>query len=368
MDFSPYEDNSLLFSRKSARNSFIVLVIVFFSIYFGSERFGYVDTALYGYLWATILCFVLLTIRITSWTLRPPTRRLWAQGIKMMTRPKGIKFAFKTLYSNFGEQKFIRNRSVFRWAQHMFISWGVLISFAITFALVLNWLHFELIEPKTYVAVFFGIDLFRMQADSFIAGMIYHGLNWAGIAVIIGCCMALYRRTTDEKKLVEQSKEYDFFPLVLLIAISVTGSLLTVSALWMEGFAYLGIALAHQVTVIVFLLYFPFSKFWHLPLRFLAIVVPMYHAMAEQKQCVRCGREYATKTQVKDVQAGLAERQLSVPIDQTSLHFSDFCAECRRVSHRLGGYGAKIHLEKSNLVLQSNGRNGLQIEKGESHL
>lgn len=365
MNYYPYEE-SFLFTKKASRNAFIVLVLVFFSVYIGSERFGYFDTALYGYLWATILCFVLLTIRITSWTLRPPTRRLWKQGIKMMFSAKGLKFVFTTLYKNIVEQEFIRKRSIYRWLQHMFISWGVLLSFAITFALVLNWLHFELVGTKTYAAVFFGIPLFYMEADSALAFAIYHGLNWTSILVIIGCGMAMYRRVTDQKKIVEQSQEYDFFPLILLIAISITGSLLTVSAMWMEGFFYMGIAIAHQVTVIVFLLYFPFSKFWHLPLRFLAVMVPMYHALEEQKPCVRCGREYATQTQISDVQLALQKRKLSTPIDNTSLHFSDMCAECRRVSHRLGGYGAKIQLEKSNLILQSNGRNGLVQEKGEN--
>ncbi|MEK3993135.1 MFS transporter [Robertmurraya sp. FSL R5-0851] len=365
MEYYPYEDDSLIFSKKSARNVFIVLVILFFSIYIGSEQFGYVDMALYGYLWATVLCFILLTIRITSWTLRPPTRRLWKQGFKMMFSLKGLKFVFQTLYSNIGEQRFIRRRSFFRWIQHMFISWGVLFSFAITFALVLNWMHFELVEPKRYQVVFFGIPVFRMGVDSVLAFTLYHGLNWTGIAVIIGCSLALYRRVTDQKKIVEQSKEYDFFPLLLLIAISITGSLLTVSAMWMEGAFYMGIAISHQVTVIVFLLYFPFSKFWHLPLRFLAVMVPMYHSLNEQKQCARCGREYATKTQIKDVQLALQKRHLSVPIDNTNFHFSDMCSECRRVSHRLGGYGAKIHLGQENVVLESNGRNGLQLEKGE---
>jgi hypothetical protein len=177
--------------------------------------------------------------------------------------------------------------------------------------------------------------------------------------------MAMYRRVTDEKKIVEQSKEYDFFPLILLIAISITGSLLTVSALWMEGAFYYGIGLAHQITVIVFLLYFPFSKFWHLPLRFLAVVVPMYHALEEQKQCARCGSEYATTTQIKDVQLALQNRHLSVPIEQTNLHFSDMCSECRRVSHRLSAFGAKVHLGQAGIVLESNGRNGLQMEKGD---
>lgn len=364
MNFYPYEDDSFLFSKKSARNVFIVLVILFFSIYFGSEAFGYFDTALYGYLWATILCFVLLTIRITSWTLRPPTRRLWKQGFKMMFSPKGLMFVVKTLYTSLVEQRFIRKRTLYRWAQHLLISWGVLLSFAITFALVLNWLHFELVDSKTYEAVVFGIPLFRMGADSAIALAIYHGLNWTGILTIIGCGMALYRRLTDQKKIVEQSQEYDFFPLFLLIAISITGSLLTVSALWMEGAFYLGIALAHQVTVIVFLLYFPFSKFWHLPLRFLAVMVPMYHEMNEKKQCARCGRDYATAMQIKDVQTTLANRHLSTPIDHTNLHFSDMCADCRRVAHRLGGYGAKIELGQAHLIVEPNGKNGLQLKKG----
>ncbi|MEI5906302.1 MFS transporter [Bacillus spongiae] len=365
MDFSPYEE-SFLFTKKSARNAFIVLVLTFFSVYIGSEQFGYFDMALYGYLWATTICFILLTIRITSWTLRPPTRRLWKQGIKMMLSLKGLKFIFQTLYSNIGEQKFIRKRSVYRWLQHFFISWGVLFSFAITFALVLNWLHFELVDQKTYAAVMFGIPLFHMKVDGIFAFIIYHGLNWTGILVIIGCVMAMYRRVTDQKKIVEQSKEYDFFPLVLLIAISITGSLLTVSAMWMEGFFYMGISIIHQVTVIIFLLYFPFSKFWHLPLRFLAVIVPMYHALEEQKPCARCGREYATNTQIKDVQLSLKKRNLPLPIDQSWLHFSDMCSECRRVSHRLGGYGAKIHLGQSNLVLEPNQRNGLVQQKGDS--
>lgn len=52
MNFYPYEEDSFLFSKKSARNVFIVLVLLFFSIYIGSEQFGYFDMALYGYLFS----------------------------------------------------------------------------------------------------------------------------------------------------------------------------------------------------------------------------------------------------------------------------------------------------------------------------
>lgn len=180
--------------------------------------------------------------------------------------------------------------------------------------------------------------------------------------VLIGCTMALIRRTKETKTLVEQGKEYDIFPLLLLMAVTISGSLLTVSAMWMKGIMYTGIALAHEITVVVLLLYFPFSKFWHIPLRFLALMVPMYHDLAEEKNCSRCGRQYATKTQIEDVQRALKHRNLSVPIEQTPLHMSDLCSECRRTTHRLAAYGAKVGLGQDGLFIQNNGKNGLIID------
>lgn len=360
-EYQSYTISSGAFASKAARNAFIVLVLLFLSVYIGTEAFGYFDMALYGYLWASILCFLLMTIRITAWTMRPPTRRLWQQGIRMFISPRGWKFLFGTLFQNIGVQKFLSHRSLYRWVQHMSISWGVMISFAITFSLVFGWLHFELVASRTYQIVMFGIPVFKMPVDSTLAFLIYHGLNWAGIAVIIGCLMAMYRRYKEEKKLVEQSKVYDFFPLLLLITISVTGSLLTVSAYFMKGTFYVGIGLAHQIAVIIFLLYFPFGKFWHLPLRFLAVVIPAYHSLEEQKPCSRCGREYATGTQIKDVQLALSKRRLSVPIENSNFHMSDLCSECRRVTHRLAAFGSPIHFGEANVIVATNGQNGLTM-------
>lgn len=367
--YQPSEYNQGSFSSKAARNGFIALVIVFLSIYFGSEQFGYYDIALYGYLWATVLCILLMTVRVTAWAMRPPTRRLWQQGWRMMRSAKGLSFLFTTFWKNIFQQKFIYKRSFYRGLQHFLISWGVILSFAITFGLVLGWMHFELVDPRTYAVVVFGIPAFYMPVDSVQAFIIYHGLNWSGLMVLVGCTMALVRRAVEKKTLVEQGKEYDIFPLVLLIAVTVTGTLLTVSAMWMRGMFYVGIGITHQITVIVLLLYFPFGKFWHVPLRFLALVIPMYHQLENQKPCARCGREYATEAQIKDVQLALKNRNLSVPIEQTSLHMSDLCSECRRVTHRLAAYGAKVGLGEAGLFIKNNGKNGLEIEpKGESGL
>ncbi|WP_147534204.1 hypothetical protein [Bacillus marasmi] len=363
-NYQAYTISQGTFAKKAARNAFIVLVILIISIYIGSEAFGYLDMALYGYLWASIVSFMMLSIRITAWTMRPPTRRLWQQGRRMFSKKAGWKFMFGALGKNIGAQKFISKRSIYRWMQHMLISWGVLLSFAITFSLVFSWLHFELVNPRTYQVVVFGIPTFRMPVDSTLAFLIYHGLNWTGIAVIIGCGMAMYRRYSEEKKLVEQAKEYDFFPLILLIVISITGSLLTFSTYFIEGRFYLGISISHQIAVIVFLLYFPFGKFWHIPLRFLAIVIPAYHALESQKKCSRCGIDYATETQIEDVQLALSKRSLSVPIEQTDLHMSDLCSECRRVTNRLAAFGTAVHFGEAGVKVMPNGKNGLMLNKG----
>ena len=50
---------------------------------------------------------------------------------------------------------------------------------------------------------------------------------------------------------------------MLLIAISVTGLMLTASSLWLNGYMYHFIALTHQATVIMTLFYLPFGKLFH---------------------------------------------------------------------------------------------------------
>lgn len=360
--YQPSEYVKGSFASKASRNTFIVLLLVFASIYIGSEGFVYYDIALYGYLLATLVFFIGMTLRITAWVLRPPTGRLWKQGFKRVGSFQGMGYILRTFWNNLLLQRFIFRRSPWRGIQHFLISGGVFISFGITFALVLGWMHFELVEPETYDVVMFGIHLFRMGADSALAIFLYHGLNWSGFMVLIGCTMALIRRTKETKTLVEQGKEYDIFPLLLLMAVTISGSLLTVSALWMEGVMYPGISIAHEITVVVMLLYFPFSKFWHIPLRFLALMVPMYHDLAEEKNCSRCGRKYATKTQIEDVQRALKHRNFSVPIEQTTLHMSDLCSECRRTTHRLAAYGAKVGLGQDGLFIQNNGKNGLTLD------
>ena len=61
-----------------------------------------------------------------------------------------------------------------------------------------------------------------------------------------------------------QSFAADFFPIILLFAICVTGLALTASQEWLRGEFYSFLAIIHAITVIAALLYLPFGKFFHI--------------------------------------------------------------------------------------------------------
>ena len=74
----------------------------------------------------------------------------------------------------------------------------------------------------------------------------------------------------------------DFFPLILLFAISVTGLALTVSQMWLRGAFYSFLAILHAITVIAALLYLPFGKFFHIFQRPAQLGVKLYQDAGER--------------------------------------------------------------------------------------
>jgi NNP family nitrate/nitrite transporter-like MFS transporter len=56
--------------------------------------------------------------------------------------------------------------------------------------------------------------------------------------VLCGVFLALWRRLRDQGAQAVQSFAMDFFPLILLTAISVTGLALTASTMWLRGSFY----------------------------------------------------------------------------------------------------------------------------------
>jgi hypothetical protein len=123
-------------------------------------------------------------------------------------------------------------------------------------------------------------------------------------------------------------------PLILLLAISVTGLLLTVSYTWMRGYAYSFLAILHAATVIFTLLWLPFGKFFHLFQRPAQLGVSFYKdagARGEQAKCARCNAAYASAAMIRDLIT--VERELGFRYElanRAADHYQRICPRCRR--------------------------------------
>ena len=149
---------------------------------------------------------------------------------------------------------------------HQLIFWGCLLAAAITFPLVFGWIHFtsDPNDQMVYVTYLFGYPTGRFHLHTFTALLLFHGLDIAAFLVLGGIGLSLWRRMRDEGARAVQTLAMDFWPLILLFAISITGLALTVSQEWLGGSFYDFIAILHAITVIAALLYLPFGKFFHI--------------------------------------------------------------------------------------------------------
>jgi nitrate reductase gamma subunit len=95
----------------------------------------------------------------------------------------------------------------------------------------------------------------------------------------------------DEGARAVQTLARDFWPLILLFAISITGLALTVSQEWLAGSFYDFIAILHAIIVIAALLCLPFGKFFHIVQRPAQLGVKLYQRAGEEGEgaiCTHC--------------------------------------------------------------------------------
>jgi hypothetical protein len=128
-----------------------------------------------------------------------------------------------------------------------------------------------------------------------------------------------------------QTLAMDFWPLILLFAISVTGLALTVSQAWLGGSFYSFIALFHAITVIAALLYLPFGKFFHIFQRPAQLGVKLYQRVGAEGEgaiCIRCGQRYTSRMHADDLKRVLPQ----VGFDYTTPggNWQDLCPTCKR--------------------------------------
>jgi hypothetical protein len=306
----------------------------------GSRNLSHFDAALVGYTFATLFATFGITYRYSMWLQRPPTRMYWRRGWQTFGNPRQLGHNLVGLLRRatveFAGNRFIFRRGALRGLAHWCIMWGCLMAAAITFPLVWGWIHFETVPGKldVYRAFLFGEATGEFGVSSVIAFIAFHGLVWASFLVILGVMLAFRRRMTDHGAAAVQQFGEDVLPLILLLAISVTGLLLTVSYTWMRGYAYSFLAILHAATVIFTLLWLPFGKFFHLFQRPAQLGVSFYKEAGErgeQAKCARCAAPYASAAMVRDLVAVERELGFRYELDgQPAGHYQHICPRCRR--------------------------------------
>ena len=219
---------------------------------------------------------------------------------------------------------------------HQLIFWGCLLAIAMTFPLVFGWVYFRSLpsDQMTYVTYLFGFPVASFRIRTFFSWLIFHGLDVAAVMVLAGVFLAIWRRFRDQGAQALQSFAMDFFPLIVLAAISVTGLALTASTTWLRGNFYDFLSILHAITVIAGLLYLPFGKFFHIFQRPAQLGVKLYEAEGEAdpgSRCIRCGDRFASRIHIEDLKAVL--RQLRFDYTYGGEHtWQDVCPSCKRKS------------------------------------
>lgn len=295
------------------------------------------DAALLPYAGATVFMVYALVYRFALWVQRPPTAAYYRRGLSAMARPRLWPAIGLRCGRYLGANLFIWKRGTGRWAAHWPIMIGCLMAAGIAFPLVFGWLHF--LSPSDgfddYVMVAMGLEVLRFPHDSLFAFMLFHGLVWASVPVIVGVLIALRRRLSDRGDAAVQTLSNDLLPLLLLLAVAITGLALSASYTWLGGAAYDLLAVLHAATVIAVLVSLPFGKLLHVPQRSLKVAQIAYDEAAKREgmaRCARCDVEYASRWQIEDlkrVEGELGYRyQLTTGLGAT--HWQEVCPRCRR--------------------------------------
>lgn len=316
------------FASRYAKLYFFTVVALAVTVYIGSRGFTHLDLALYGYMVGTVVFVGGFFYRFLAWAERPPAKIIIKKGIKLIFR----RSTPKTTTEHMVTYRFIWNRGVYRWTQHILLGWGCILSAFVTFPLVFGWMYFTMDENGFYTVVFFGIDVMRVAADGALAFLFYNALNITAFMVIAGCCMALYRRIKNMQARAEQTFVYDFLPLYLLLFVSITGLMLTFINIVLHGWGHSVMTLVHQWSVILTLVYLPFGKLAHIPFRPVSVLARNYrehYAEQAMKSCKVCGTGFVSVEQSGDVIDVLKQSGMEFTMGE-GFNLAELCLPCRR--------------------------------------
>jgi hypothetical protein len=239
--------------------------------------------------------------------------------------------------TDFAAQNFIRRRGVYRWIMHLCLSGGCTLAFAITFPLVFGWIHFEpgADNAEVYLVNLFGFNAGAFSVHSVQAWVMFNLLNLSAVLVMIGLVMAGIRRAVSAGERAVQTFAEDILPLLLILAVTASGLMLTVSYKLMAGRGHSQVATFHAASVIALLFYIPFGKLFHMFQRTCALCVSLYKAAGAtgpRAHCRGCGEDYASAMHVNDLKQVLDQLGFDYRFTtaQGKAHYQDICPACRR--------------------------------------
>ncbi|HLY12632.1 MAG TPA: MFS transporter [Planctomycetota bacterium] len=329
--------------RTGAAAGAAVMLLLSAGIVMGSGNLRHYDPVLLTYTFGVLFSAFSVAYRFAVWLQRPPTRLLLGRFFELVWRGnplRNLAFVFRAATVNLGAQRFIRRRSFRRWLIHFLIAWGTMIAAAVTFPLVFGWLHFttRMDDPETYRVMAFGLCVGEFSARSLVRYVLFNLLNISAVMVITGAGLSLHRRLREPSAMSRQQFGSDIVPLLLLLAISLTGLMLTFSTHFLHGSGYTVLSLVHAMTVTVTLLYLPYGKLFHIFQRPLHLAVILYrrdNQALPPATCRRCGAGFAGALQVADLKKTMASLGFQLDLE--------LCPPCKR---RGLGTAQRLVLEK----------------------
>jgi hypothetical protein len=320
------------------------------AILVGSKRLRDFDPALVGYAIGTLVLAFGLTYRLVVWVKNPPTRRALIRGGRAIWSCLSLRDFGRSAASvpprapsTLLFQSFIRGGGTARWLAHQSLFWGVVVAAAMTFPLTFGWIRFGPAEGagSGYVIYFLGAEAAAFDAWSVLGWLVFHTLDFAAVAVIAGAAYFLWRRLTDRGVRSTQHFGRDLLPLLSLLAISVTGLLLTASSAFWGGRGYHLLALVHMATVVPTLVFIPFGKFFHPFQRPAGVGVELSRKAdlraGEAVACRRCGEPVESAAFVEDLRATVSDLGLGYPARVET------CPRCKRVER---GIAYRMHVKE----------------------
>ncbi len=289
------------------------------AIYAGSLRFAHLDPALFGYLAATMATAFVTVYRVSAFWRRPASTLFARVLVTALRRPRDLLRALTAAGRDLGAQRFIARRSRARWLAHLALSGGSLAACGITLPLVFGWLHFEVEGQDRYRAFLFSLPVVSFATDGALGWLIFHALALAAVAVVLGASYFLAAR------LRHRADAFHVAPLVLLLAVALTGLALPTAAGTGPSWLFPLTAATHEATVVVLLLALPFSKLDHVFIRPLHVGVRLVRGPEQPSACCRgCAAPMAPAPQHAGVEALLVASGFRFAGHQ------QLCPACRR--------------------------------------